>query len=283
METMTSVTQPTFDLSHLNALTVLPYRFMYCQLILVGCGGTGSWLAPHIARLAKTMQDRLNKHVSISFVDPDTVESKNIYRQNFCQAEVGQNKAETLARRLGTAWGLDLAAFPMPIEDVKISTQHDELTILIGCVDSADGRIGIVNKLEHMYSANKWWLDCGNTQSYGQVLFGGGGFVQNQDPFALKGYVSALPWPSWVHKELLIASRAKEEQLSCADLIINGEQSLAVNCRVAAEAADYLTRFCLMNNLKRMATYMDLEVGSQRAVPILKESIEKWYPKKETA
>jgi tRNA A37 threonylcarbamoyladenosine dehydratase len=67
------------------------------NLILVGCGGTGSWLAPSVVRAAKVLTEKISVKVNVTFIDPDLVEEKNVYRQNFCLAEIGANKAETLA------------------------------------------------------------------------------------------------------------------------------------------------------------------------------------------
>ena len=71
---------------------------------LIGCGGTGSWLAPHLARITKLLQEVHHINARLAFWDHDAVDEKNIFRQNFCEAEIGMNKAETLARRYGTAW-----------------------------------------------------------------------------------------------------------------------------------------------------------------------------------
>jgi tRNA A37 threonylcarbamoyladenosine dehydratase len=79
-------------------------------VVVVGLGGTGSWLAPHAARVAKTLLDR-GKKVRLFFIDHDIVEAANVERQNFCQAEVGYHKARVLALRYGLAWGLDITVF----------------------------------------------------------------------------------------------------------------------------------------------------------------------------
>src|SRR5690606_18112586 len=71
-------------------------------VMLVGADGTGSALAPALARLAYQLR---GKGVTVKqlFVDPDTVETKNVGRQQFCPAEAGANKAECLAFRLNAA------------------------------------------------------------------------------------------------------------------------------------------------------------------------------------
>jgi hypothetical protein len=49
-------------------------------------------------------------------------------------------------------------------------------------------------------------------------------------------------------------------------------QSESVNVRVAAEAADYLYRMAA-GNLKRFATYFDLESGTARSIYITQQSV----------
>ena len=74
------------NLDYLNACRLLLPSSDNISLVLVGCGGTGSWLAPHVARVARLLLEKWQKDVQVVFVDPDVVEEKNIYRQNFCHA-----------------------------------------------------------------------------------------------------------------------------------------------------------------------------------------------------
>ena len=55
--------------------------------------------------------EKFGKTVGVYFVDPDVVEHKNCYRQNFCEAEIGRNKAESMAFRYGLAWGIEISAY----------------------------------------------------------------------------------------------------------------------------------------------------------------------------
>jgi hypothetical protein len=50
-------------------------------VMLVGLGGTGSALAPSLARLAIHLRGR-GVGVKMLFVDPDVVERRNVWRQN---------------------------------------------------------------------------------------------------------------------------------------------------------------------------------------------------------
>ena len=54
------------------------------------------WLAPDLVRLVCALQ-QAERHMDITFVDPDVVEARNVFRQNFCFAELGRPKAVTLA------------------------------------------------------------------------------------------------------------------------------------------------------------------------------------------
>ena len=96
------------DLSHLNACPLKitsPEQHHALKFYLVGCGGNGSWLAPHLVRLARFLRETRQMKVHLTFIDPDVVEMKNVFRQNFGEAEVGGHKAELLALRYAASWG----------------------------------------------------------------------------------------------------------------------------------------------------------------------------------
>ncbi|MCB0031207.1 MAG: ThiF family adenylyltransferase, partial [Anaerolineales bacterium] len=87
---------------------------LHINLMLIGCGGTGSALAPSLARIAFHGQQK-GIRFHIIFVDPDIVEESNVGRQRFTPgAEVGFPKANCLATRLNLAFGLDIAAIATP-------------------------------------------------------------------------------------------------------------------------------------------------------------------------
>ena len=73
------------------------------NIVVLGCGGTGSWLIP---KIVKTMNDLHRKNIlrdksKLILVDGDTVEPKNLIRQNFIESDIGSNKAEAMAMRYG--------------------------------------------------------------------------------------------------------------------------------------------------------------------------------------
>ena len=86
----------SIDLSYARSAKLMLPVSDRLRLCLVGCGGTGSWLAPSVARIARLQRDQ-GREVEVVFYDHDHVEPKNIPRQHFCDAELGRNKAVTLA------------------------------------------------------------------------------------------------------------------------------------------------------------------------------------------
>lgn len=245
------------------------------NLVLIGCGGTGSWLAPAVVRYARLLVEKFDRDVKITFVDPDVVERKNVYRQNFCEAEVGRNKADALAFRYGLAWGMEICAVTKPFTagldllDVR-GWRGQILTVLIGCVDNTAARREIARKAERARGHNETvlWLDSGNKKTVGQVLIGCGE-KSRENPVLFDGLCTWLPLPSAQHPDLvaaddLVSVPDDEAGLSCAELAMRGSQSLSINGRMAAAAGEMLGKLLLTNDLEYYAVYIDQATGEER-------------------
>lgn len=264
------------NLDYANARRLLLPAFDEAHLVLVGCGGTGSWLAPAVVRIARLLEERFNKLVKIGFVDPDTVEEKNVYRQNFCEAEIGRNKAEALAWRYGLAWGREIVAARENFSEKMLGTRR--LTVVLGCVDNAAARREIDVAVKEFYpGALGWWIDCGNERNAGQVLAGCGA-KPSKGVEQLTGVTAWLPSPAVQHPDLLESTpmRSGESGLSCAEMALADAQGMTINQRMAAEAADYLARMLITKDLRKFATYIDLESGTSRSRYITDEAMKEW-------
>jgi len=239
------------------------------KIVLVGCGGTGSFLALHLARLAYHARDRHNLPVHLTFIDPDLVELRNIGRQNFAPVEIGEYKAWSLMHRFNRAFGLDIhTAVEFFHHELLPPERRDDLRILIGCVDNAPARRDIHHALAEGYGYSAWWLDCGNHEHAGQVLLGNRRDLTAPEIDPL-GVCSGLPLPTIQHPELLAGEPETEEAgASCADLALADVQSLMINQAVATYAAQYIYRLVLARDLDIYATYIDLITGSARSLPI---------------
>ena len=107
------------------------------NIVVVGVGGTGGHLAPQLARIMWLEREN-GRDVQMTFVDPDLIEEKNIGRQNFCPASIGQNKALDLAMRFNAAYGLDIAAIPQKFSSSmagigSFRSRRGGATIIIDC------------------------------------------------------------------------------------------------------------------------------------------------------
>ena len=254
-------------------LPAMEETFIY----LVGCGGTGSWLAPAIARLVRVAREQ-GQNVKAEFIDPDIVEAANIPRQNFCDAETGLHKSATLARRYGAAWGIEIAARTERFGAPMVTNAWGRLSIIVGCVDNAAARRAIAATLKHNLrdTHSVWWLDCGNAKESGQVLLGSAATAADlKSAFLSKKVCGRLPGPHLQAPDLL---KAKPEErngrkMSCAELMAANAQSLTINQAVASVAADYLARMLGGGPLVKFATYIDQATGSARSRAITEEEI----------
>lgn len=275
------------DLSFAKAAVVMPREYTNLRIVQVGAGGTGSFAALAVARLMYELKAS-GKAVELLIVDPDVVESGNIPRSNFCAAEIGSFKAQSLAKRITLAWGLEChyanESFDAEVHLKQSSGDYRTLTVIVGCVDNHLARREMHRAVEQFqgYQSNDapniWWIDGGNGKHSGQVLIGSN--TKQLKPaklFVGTTICRSLPVPSLVHPELL-TDQEKETgpvaPLSCPDRIRLGEQSLNVNQRVAVEIGEMLTATFLTSNLRRFATYFDLETGTSRSLYCTPENIE---------
>jgi PRTRC genetic system ThiF family protein len=270
----------------LNAVPVVLPEYEQLNLYLVGCGGTGSWLAPSLVRMVRLLQED-DRSVSLTLIDFDRVEAKNIPRQNFIDADLGLNKAEVLALRYGAAWGIEIGVINQPFEPEQVMTGYRTLSVIIGAVDRASARQQIAQLFEqnrsHFRDQRCWWVDCGNAETSGQVLIGStarrdelengfayAGTKKNRKPL----FCRALPSPHIQHPELLEPQphELSERPQSCREMVLSNRQSLFVNQRVATEAAALINDLLLGRSLKIFAAYFDVQAHSASVSYISKES-----------
>lgn len=240
-------------------------------ILLVGTGGTGSFTALHLARLATVARQRFG--LRLVFVDPDVVEPANIGRQNFCNAEIGQPKALALARRYSLAFGLEIEPVPEKfgagmIDHFAPRVGHGQtgLTLIIGAVDNAAARRDIAGALtrEVWRAGPVWWLDAGNSEHAGQVILGNS--PEPEPQLSPLGHCTALPLPSVAEPGLLAEPEPTPEAgLSCADLLLIEVQSLMINQAMADWLSVYVYRLLLAHDLDISRTWINQRDGAVRS------------------
>lgn len=241
-------------------------------IMLVGLGGTGGHWASAICRMIYDMKRHNLQTPTITFVDPDVVEEKNVGRQLFAAADVGQYKAEVLARRFNYMLGLDVNWINEPF-DADWFTGHGIVKpILCGAVDNHLARREMA-KLRDVI-----WIDAGNERSTGQVIIGNSAIkswiMGSHD--AKTNVWRGLPNAALLFPQLLEPKpdEQPEDNLSCADLILLGQQQLFVNQWVATVANEYLFKLLYQQPINSFMTFIDIEHMNVKPKFIMRAEIE---------
>src|SRR5258708_23710147 len=139
------------------------------DVLLVGCGGTGSTMATGLVYLHQAMLAFGHPGgLQVTLVDGDRISRANCVRQPFSESEIGLYKAEVLASRINLFWGLgwdsDIRFLDRQWHSLKFSD------IIISCVDTRHAR-QLITETE-VYKHALYWLDLGNNAETGQFVLG---------------------------------------------------------------------------------------------------------------
>ena len=235
-------------------------------IALVGCGGTGSLLAEGLMRLLLNYPD-----AHLILVDGDTVEERNLLRQNFYPEEIGGFKSEVLANRLArrfqrpVAYITEMLGLKRPENDylgAPEGTVLHNVSIIIGAVDNPMARKSIASQVSH----STFWVDSGNGDHYGQVLIGNARKPSKHD-FDAEGHCFALPLPTVQRAELLLpAAESEADDPSCALAVQLGQQSPVINQIMAALTLEVVRRL-ITGTCSWMALSVALDQG--QVTPIM--------------
>lgn len=255
------------------------WQFSNRRIEVVGCGGTGSFVAEGLCRLL------IGNGTPIILIDHDKVERHNLLRQNFYQEDLGRFKSQALAERLslqfpGQKVGYSVSPF---IPNAKIghgshiySSWHTYL--IIGCVDNANARRDMNAALQD----GCWWIDSGNGFQSGQVLIGCRtdyhprmkneymGWNNSFDRKTMEAY--RLPSPALQLPSLLAPETVPAPDVDCAQAVIREEQSPTINRVMADLVLDFVAKL-LSHKLTSMGAYIDLETGRLSYIPATPETV----------
>lgn len=143
------------------------------SVFVVGAGGIGSHLVEPLVRL---LAYHPNGTKNITVIDGDSYEEKNRTRQLFDAKFVGQNKAETLAKKVEEALFpiqfireyVDKEKFVQILERSLVNKRDPFLVIT--AVDNHATRKAIIEALDYGEYPNFVFLSGGNGYANGQVL-----------------------------------------------------------------------------------------------------------------
>ena len=242
------------------------------KIIMLGAGGTGGHIAPHLYRLLHTLE----RPVKVIIADGDIVEEKNLVRQNFISADLGRNKAQVLAERYASAFGMEVQYIPDFIESeerlaelVKLDNystspypikRYEGLSILIGAVDNNRSRQlchQVFNKADNLI-----YIDSGNGEFTGQVICG----------IRCNGRTYYKPIGD-IYPDILSDTDKFPTELSCAEASVSAPQSIVANIMAATAVIFYIYNILVLGSIEvRSVTFSTKTVNLK---PIISQKSKK--------
>lgn len=231
------------------------------KVVMLGAGGTGGHIAPHLYRLLFALE----RPVRFIICDGDIVEPKNLVRQNFTPADLGENKAKVLAERYSTVFGLETEYVPSFVVDEESLLQLltpriwgsgyyggreiREQVILIGAVDNNKSR-QLCHRVFYR-SRELIYLDAGNGEHTGQVVCG----IRR----AGKTYYKPI---GDIYPDVLEITDKYPTELSCAEASVSAPQSMAANITAATAVVDMVYNILALGNSSvRQVTFSTLGIN----------------------
>ena len=246
-------------------------------VVIVGCGGTGAQVARIVARLLYDMRRARLHTPNLLLIDPDHVEEKNVGRQLFTPADAALKlpKAEVVGRRLNMALGMDIAWCVEPFNAEKHGSRYGS-QIVIGCVDNHLAR-------RELHAAKGILIGAGNYRDGGQVIIGntGDADLMRRHLDGKDGKFAYLPKEGLVFPTLLEPEApAPEPQpaVSCAELVLRGEQDVLVNDWMACVVGQYTAALLRRQPIRTFASFVSLDGMSVRSLPICREELLSYLP-----
>ncbi|MCB2160590.1 ThiF family adenylyltransferase [bacterium] len=253
------------------------------HIVVIGAGGTGSWILNGLARLlgAEGDNQRLAAHriAAVTAIDDDIVRSHNIGRQLFAPSEIGKGKAAALTQRYNRAFGLDFAYIQKRVTTENFwglipQGNFREPTLIIGAVDENRSRVAIhENLLAYSQQGHSRravvWIDSGNGENYGQVVWGN---TQNAAEVS-RGLTAAtaeyVPYPPLVFPELLDTS-LDGQGMDCDTPGAGNQQGFNINAIMGSLVLEMLVQM-LEGRLTRHFAYVNLKAFQMNSQALTKD------------
>jgi PRTRC genetic system ThiF family protein len=228
----------------------LPRKIGY--VLVVGCGGTGSILAEHLARLVAGFN--LAETINLTLCDGDVVNYANIARQNFLPSEIGSPKAQALALRLAGQFGLNVGSILSNIDE-HFSMPRE--TLLCTCTDT------LISRKWAARSGADLWLDVGNELAHGQAVLGtthnAAKLAEQSARWEELPHVHELPTEAALSPSILRARRDLPTP-SCADQPFS-QQGFGVNALAALAAAAIVKQVLVDRAVATPQIYFNVAAG----------------------
>ena len=246
-------------------------------ITVVGCGGTGGFVAEGLCRLFQGRQ------ANIVLVDHDRVEPHNLLRQNFYAEDVGQFKSKALADRLAKAYNRPVGYSVYPFREYENDSRTNGQgypglprygeSLVIGCADNAAARRAMAECLPGHPA--RWLIDAGNDTNWGQVLVGNVAGRVDWDEPAFEGETCYLaPAPTLQRPDLLTAMSTRPPDVDCAAALDLTDQDPTINQMMASLVLQVVRRM-VAGTCPFMALYLDMDQGTVTPTYVTPEAVER--------
>ena len=231
------------------------------RVVVIGCGGTGSWLLPPLARFL----DAEEFPGEIHLWDGDRYSPENRVRQEFAAGAIGANKAEVQAGALRMNYpALRVFGHPNYVGEGNVDEALRERDLAFVCVDNHPARVLVDGRAGELRDACV--LSAGNEKLDGNVCVA---LRRNGKPVTLSLLAR--------HPEVAKVRRGDRGAMGCEALVLRGETQLLVTNFMAAAAA--LATFHMLwthgerSGHRRLTalpqeTYFDASQGAMSVLPV---------------
>ncbi|WP_338455096.1 PRTRC system ThiF family protein [uncultured Alteromonas sp.] len=231
------------------------------RIALVGCGATGSAVAPLLFKLNHIRRELTAQEygLQLSIFDPKKVTETGKNRTGFFSTEVGLNKAHVMANKLNNAYGQNFAyGFSRPFCPSDTSMDFD---IVITATDSARSRYDIQEFMGKKKNKTSLWLDIGVEEQFGNVVLGEFGKGKHRLPNALDLFPEMAKGQ---HDDAL-------KRNSCDVLDALTRQNFTVNEQGATTGVGLLSRLILNGCISVSGSMYDIEQCGSSPIRINRE------------
>ena len=212
------------------------------HVVILGCGGTGSYLAAAVARYLRSKQYAGD----FTVIDPDTYSDNNLERQDFGTEHIGMNKAEYQASHIARL----LPDFPdinyvdQYLTEENVSEIITEDTVVFNCTDNKAARKYTEDQVLTLNNAAH--ICCGNDQYVGQVQIS---YRKNGVQITPSIYVNVPAFNS---------TDDDRTKMSCEELaaLPEGGQVICANMMAAALALTYFVQLTNDNPMFMGGTWL---------------------------
>lgn len=130
----------------------------FTDVHLVGCGGTGSALAPQLARLCAYHE--MASNAPFTLWDGDTFEPRNLARQ-VCSAQHNEQNKALVTQQLLAEQGLTVQATPRFVNGILLRGSVGACPLMVNAVDNDATRASTLNFLDSTCESF-FWVSPGN-------------------------------------------------------------------------------------------------------------------------